>query len=164
MSRRTLRINQVFAYRLRDARLTKQWTQQQLADAMVEIGHPIGRAAIAKIEAGAHGAGGEVWHEPLKQGQTPPRPVSLEEAVAFAVALGVPPPSLFLPLNADHDVALAPNVAAGPKAAHAWVRGQASLDPAATRFYRLQTFPDPAARRPITVAQLEALGIQVEVD
>ncbi len=150
-----LSVNRVFAYRLRDARLSKQWNQQDLADAMTRIGHPINRATIAKIEAGARGVGGEI-HGPRADQKTQPRPASLEEAIAFAAALDVPPPSLFLPLSREDDVLLAPQIRADVDAAHAWVRGEQPLSQDDARFYRFHTF----ARR-ATLADLEALGIQI---
>ncbi len=152
--KRALRVNQVFAYRLRDARLSKQWNQQDLADAMTRIGHPINRATIAKIEAGARGVGGEV-HGPRPDQKTQPRPASLEEAIAFAAALDVPPPSLFLPLTREDDVALAAGLHVDADTAHAWARGEHPLAPEDGQFYRFQTFP----RRP-SLADLEALGIR----
>jgi len=158
-ARPALSVNQVFAYRLRDVRRAKGWDQKRLADAMGDIGHPIGRVTISKIEAGARGVGGEHGREPIKQGQTRPRPVSLEEAIAFAVALDVPPASLFLPLapHAD-DVRLTPERVVDAARAHAWDRGEGPLnaeDAEAVRFYRFQTFA-----RPATVADLEELGIR----
>ena len=151
-----LSVNRVFAYRLRDARLSKQWKQQDLADAMEKIGHPINRATIAKIEAGARGVGGAHGRDPIKRGETRPRPVSLEEAIAFAVALNVPPQSLFLPIIRQDDVQLAPKVRVAVDVAHAWARGEEPLDPHDGPFYRFQTF----ARR-ATLADLETLGIRV---
>jgi transcriptional regulator with XRE-family HTH domain len=178
-----LSIAQVFAYRLRDARLTKKWSQQRLAAEMRAIGCPMTQVTIAKIEAGAQGVGGELHDEPRK---SPPRPVSLAEAIGFAVVLDVPPPSLFLPLSSDDDVRLAPT---GPvvdvATAHAWVRGERPLKLAtasarvdeqpvtgtdvtawvgeqpltfddAGAFYRFQTFP-----RTPTLSDLESLGIRV---
>jgi transcriptional regulator with XRE-family HTH domain len=155
-AKRALSVNQIFAYRLRDARLSKQWKQQDLANAMEHIGHPINRATIAKIEAGARGVGGGHGRDPIKRGETPPRPASLEEAIAFAVALDVPPPSLFLPIIREDAVQLAPKVRVEVEAAHAWARGEAPLDPSDGQFYRFQTF----ARR-ATLADLEALGIRI---
>jgi transcriptional regulator with XRE-family HTH domain len=139
-ARKALAVNQVFAYRLRDARLTKQWSQQDLAEAMARVGHPINRATIAKIEAGARGVGGEHGRQPIRRGQTSPRGVSLEEAIALAVALDVPPPSLFLPIVREDDVELAPRVRVDVDTAHEWVRGDRPLDPTNGQFYRFQRF------------------------
>ena len=66
-AKRALSVNQIFAYRLRDARLSKQWKQQDLANAMERIGHSINRATIAKIEAGARGVGGGHGRDPIKR-------------------------------------------------------------------------------------------------
>jgi hypothetical protein len=160
VAKQALSVNQIFAYRLRDARLSKPWKQRDLADAMARIGHPIGRATIAKIEAGARGVGGEIHgSEPIKtgQGQTPPRAVSLEEAIAFAAALDVPPPSLFLPIVRDDDVQLSPAIRVDVDTAHAWARGEQALREDSASFYRFQTF----ARKTGTLADLEQLGIRI---
>jgi transcriptional regulator with XRE-family HTH domain len=161
MSRRpvALGVNQVFAYRLRDARRAKGWDQQQLADAMERVGHTINRATISKIEAGALGAGRSEGREPTRHGKTPARPVSLREAITFAAALDVPPASLFLPINRHaEDVELAPNHVVDVETAHAWDRGERPLnveDDEAVSFYRFQTFA-----RPATLTDLEELGIR----
>jgi hypothetical protein len=113
-------------------------------------------ATIAKIEAGAHRVGGDHGRRPIRRGETRPRPVTLEEAVAFAAALDVPPPSLFLPLIRKDDVLLAPRRRTDVETAHAWARGEQPLDPDDGPSYRFQTF----ARR-ATLADLEALGIRI---
>lgn len=157
--KQALAVNQIFAYRLRDARLSKQWRQGDLADAMARIGHPLNQATISRIEAGARGVGGAHGREPIKRGQTPPRPVSLAEAIAFAAALDVPPPSLFFPRTREDDVELAPKVRVDADTAHAWARGERPLNPDDldnAHLYRVQTFP-----RKATLRDLEALGIQV---
>jgi transcriptional regulator with XRE-family HTH domain len=160
-----LDVNHVFAYRLRDARLSKQWNQQDLADAMDRIGHTINRATIAKIEAGARGAGGEIHgSERGKRGrQMNARPVSLLEAVAFAVALDVPPQSLFLPIIRDNEVQLAANVSVDVEEAHAWARGEGPLDQANRRFYRYQSF-ESEKPPPVTPADLGRLGIRMTTE
>ena len=155
--KRALDVNQVFAYRLRDARLTKRWTQEDLAEAMARIGHPINRATIAKIEAGARGVGGAHGRAGIKKGETAPRGISLKEAIAFAVALDVAPMHLFLPIIDEDDVQLAPRARADVQSARAWVRGERPLGED-DRFYRLQAPYEP---RKATLADLEALGIPV---
>lgn len=160
--KQALDVNQVFAYRLRDARLTKRWDQQDLAEAMARVGHPINRATISKIEAGARGVGGIHGSEGIKAGQTRPRNVSLDEAVAFAVALDVPVLSLLLPVIREDDVQLAPEVRVDVDTAHAWARGEQPLrpdDPDGARFYRFQRYEPPAP--PATREELEAMGITV---
>jgi transcriptional regulator with XRE-family HTH domain len=152
---RALSINQVFAYRLRDVRLSKRWNQQQLAEQMGRIGHPMNRSTIAKIEAGARGVGGEHGRAPVKSGQTSARPVSLDEAIAFAVALDVSPASLFLPIVREDDIALTPTARVDLDTAHAWLRGEHPLDPDAGPFYRFQRYAKRA-----TLGDLERLGFR----
>jgi transcriptional regulator with XRE-family HTH domain len=153
--RKALTIDQIFAYRLRDTRLSKQWSQQRLAEAMHEIGwDKISQQTITKIEAGAQDVGGEIHAQPRR---VTARGVSIAEAIAFAVALDVPPPSLFLPIIRDDDIALAPDVRVDADTAHAWARGERPLKPDNEAFYRFQTF----ARR-ATLSDLEhRLGIQI---
>jgi transcriptional regulator with XRE-family HTH domain len=150
--REALTIDQIFSYRIRDARLSKQWSQQRLAAEMTARGWPISQQTITKIEAGAHGVGGEV-HAQTRS--TQPRRVSLAEAIAFAAVLDIPPPSLFLPLARDDDVQLTADLTVGVDAAHAWVRGEQPLDPSDEAFYRFQTFA-----RKATVADLAQIGIR----
>ena len=45
-------VRQVYSERLGRIRRGRDWTQQRLADEMARIAFPIGRATIAKIEAG----------------------------------------------------------------------------------------------------------------
>jgi hypothetical protein len=70
---------------------------------MAEIGSPVGRSIVAKIE----GAG---------------REVSIDEVVAYAYALGVPPLSLLLPLSNEGDVEIAGSVTVPVGHARAWWR------------------------------------------
>lgn len=177
--KRALSVNQVFAYRLRDARKTKGWTQGDLADAMARIGHRVSVPTIAKIEAGRYGVGGDHGKEgsPTTFGRES-RDVTLERAIAFAAALDVPPPSLFFPIGREDDVKLAPAVQVDVETAHAWARGERPLhlEPKAGRtvkmtrdhpatyvegtadddqFYRFQTFLPRS--RPGGLADLDAL-------
>lgn len=152
-------VGQVFAYRLRDARLSRRWKQQDLADAMAAIGHPINRATIAKIEKGATGVGGAVHGSSRPTGSTQARPVSLTEAVAFAVALNVAPVNLFVPISGDDKVQLTPSRVVETSTAQRWARGDESLDPDGDdRFYRSQS---PRRSKPATLEDLAALGIKV---
>ena len=128
-------IERIFARRLREARQSKRWTQQDLADAMQRVGHPINRVAIAKIEKGAQAG--------LKPGETAARAASLPEAIAFAVALGVSPLHLFLPIEEDVDVQLTSKVTVRPDRARAWARGRRPLDMADAKFYEFQSPSEP---------------------
>lgn len=70
----------VFARKLREARQAAGVTQQQVADLMTQAGYRFHRSAVAKIELGE-------------------RPVTIGEAVQFAVILGMP----LTELVTDHD-------------------------------------------------------------
>ncbi len=154
--KRSLDVNQIFAYRLRDARMSKGWRQQDLADAMKKIGHPVNRATISKIEKGARGVGGGHGREPIRCSETSPRPVSLGVAIAFAAALDVAPVHLFLPITDEDDVLLAPEVRVDPGTAYEWARGDHPLGED-DRFYRFQ---GPRQRaKAATLADLEEMGI-----
>jgi transcriptional regulator with XRE-family HTH domain len=155
-----LSVNEVFGYRLWEVRSAKGWSQERLAAEMTGIGYPIHRVAISKIEQYARGVGTPPEGAPTP-GRTSPRPASLQEAIAFAAALDVPPASLFLPISHGARVQLAPKRIVDVETAHAWNRGERPLDvedPEAERFYRFQTFALP---HKATLEDLEALGIKI---
>ncbi len=176
--RRALDIGHVFAYRLRDTRRAKGWDQARLADEMTRRGFPaITRSAISKIEAGRFGAGGDYGEEPIRRGQTAPRQVSLAEAIGFAVALGVSPTSLILPLVADDDVALTANVVVDVPHAYAWARGHGPLasstdaasDPDETKgeaFYRAnspEAYAPSGKAPPATLEDVKRMGFEIRL-
>lgn len=157
-SKPALEIARILGYRVWAVRKSKDWLQQRLADEMTAAGCPMRQATIAKIESARAGVGGDVHAVPKS---TPPRPVSLVEAVTFAVVLGVSPASLFLPVVREDDVQLTPAIRVDVETAWAWIRGEQPLDPGpdAEQFYRTQTF----ARR-ATLADLERLGIRIVLE
>jgi transcriptional regulator with XRE-family HTH domain len=106
--RPVMRPSEVLARQMAAIRERRRWSQQQLADRLAELGMPMDRTVIAKLENAT-------------------RRVTLDEAFALAAALGVSPANLFLPLEAGTDVAIAPKLAVLPRAARAWVRGQQPL-------------------------------------
>lgn len=72
-------LHENFARRLRELREERRLSQSQLAGRMQELGIPIDRVAITKIEQAA-----------IESGSTrKPRKVTVEEAVGFAAALDV---------------------------------------------------------------------------
>jgi transcriptional regulator with XRE-family HTH domain len=157
---RKLTVNQVFAYRLWEARTAKGWSQKDLADEMTRNGHTFHRGAISKIELGARGIGTAPEGAPMP-GRTPPRQVSLAEAIAFAAVLDVPPASLFLPISRGAEVQLTAEIVVDVDTAHAWSRGERPLkdgDPDAERFYSFQTLARPYKA---TLEDLEKLGIKI---
>jgi transcriptional regulator with XRE-family HTH domain len=108
--------SEIFAVEVRTTRERKGWTQQQLADRLVELDCPIDRSTIAKIESGKRG-------------------ISLDEAFAFAAALGVSPAALALPRGSDTDVRVAPKRTVRGYQAHRWLQGRAPLLDDNERFY-----------------------------
>lgn len=116
-----MRPGQIFAQQLRAVRERRRWNQQQLADRLAELGDPMDRSTIAKIENGS-------------------RQISLDEALRLAAALEVSPVHLFT--DPPHEgpattksgtatsrprVRLAANLAVSPREARMWVRGQQPL-------------------------------------
>jgi transcriptional regulator with XRE-family HTH domain len=109
-----------FATRTREVRERRGWTQDDLAERLCELGEPMDRYAIAKIEQGV-------------------RRVDVGEALAIAAALGVSLPQLLLPLQGDQVVRITEGFddpegveIAGPlerpaKDLRAWIRGAAPL-------------------------------------
>lgn len=105
------RVGAVFAGRLRNARKARGWTQQALADAVTELGHPINRVTIAKIE----------------DGKTRASNVTIEELLVFAAALDMPPSLLLVPLGTADRVAITPTLSVHPDAAMQWFEGEEPL-------------------------------------
>jgi transcriptional regulator with XRE-family HTH domain len=95
---------EVFSEEVRATRSRKGWSQQRLADELEALDFPIDRSAIAKIESGERGK------------------VSLDEVMAFAYALGVPPMSLIVPRAAGGTIRIAGNVEMPATEATAWWR------------------------------------------
>lgn len=142
------RVGVIFARRLREAREARRWRQQDLADAMSKLGMPIDRTTLAKIEKGQ-------------------REVRLDELVALAAALDIAPLHLFLPIEGDEPVRLAPKLTVDQIHARQWARGRRPLDPANFRFYRYQTPGDAVNMEGISdedraevFAELEARGME----
>lgn len=97
---------------------------QELADRVKEIGGRLDRAAISKIESKA-------------------RNVSLDEALMLAVALDVSPVHLFLPLDDDAPVQLAPKLApVKARDVREWLRGRAPLPTTNEKTFRTAWIPD----------------------
>jgi transcriptional regulator with XRE-family HTH domain len=95
--------------RIESVRRRREWTQQDLADAMKAIGNgvKINRSTIAKIESGK-------------------RAVTVDEVFWFAAALGVSPLALVLP-RGDQPVRVAPGADVSSSSAIRWFRGLVPL-------------------------------------
>lgn len=107
----------VFGEQLRITREHKRWTQQRLSDRTRELGHPVDRATIAKIERGSR------------------RNVALDDALALAAALNVSPVHLFAASLTGDKVAVTPELVLNSREVRQWLRGQLSLDETDDRFY-----------------------------
>jgi transcriptional regulator with XRE-family HTH domain len=127
---------------VRRTRDRKGWSQQQLADMLEDLGADwFDRSTIAKIETGA-------------------RNVSLEDCIALAVALDVPPSALFLPRE-NAEVALLPGVVVQSHRAAKWAKGILPLtyddpvaDPESRFFYEQVTDHEWRGRQIVPVARL----------
>lgn len=103
----TTGLARAFGIRLRRHRNERGWTAQELAAEVTALGVPTKRATVAKLEKGLRESG-----------------PTLDEAVAFAVALRVPLPLLLVPESADL-YALVPNLDVSPGRALNWLlRGE----------------------------------------
>jgi transcriptional regulator with XRE-family HTH domain len=102
-------VGEVFSSRLREARDARRWTQQELSARLAELGAPMDRTTIAKLEKGQ-------------------RQARVEELVAIAVALDVSPLYLILPLRLDAKVKLAPKLVVEAIEALNWASGKGPLD------------------------------------
>jgi transcriptional regulator with XRE-family HTH domain len=83
---------QAFAGQLKRIRTRHEWTQRQLADRLAELGYPIDRPTLSKLERGGERA----------------RNVKLEEVVAIARALDVSPYHLIAPYSMESRLEVVP--------------------------------------------------------
>jgi transcriptional regulator with XRE-family HTH domain len=116
------------AEELRRVRTRKGWNQQQLADRLDELGAPIDRATISKIETGE-------------------RRITLDEVFWFSHALGVSPATLILPRDSVSTVAVTPTTDTSASETLDWIRGVHPLgvsDDAGERFFNEETLDDEA--------------------
>jgi transcriptional regulator with XRE-family HTH domain len=106
------RPGQVFARRVKEARNDCGWTQQQLVDRLAELGYPISRPTLIRIEAGG----------------TRSEKAPLQEVFALAAALGVKGLlELLEPLDGEPPVAIAPHLIFVSPLVREWMRGELVL-------------------------------------
>jgi transcriptional regulator with XRE-family HTH domain len=115
-------VREAFARRLRTLREQRRLSQAALAERVTGLGVPMERAAVTRIE----------WAGDPERSRA--RNVSLEEAVAFAVALGVPFASLLLG-HEEEEIELTPQVRVRTPFVNGWLAGRMPLDPADAEFY-----------------------------
>lgn len=92
---------------IRDARRRRGWTQQDLADRLAEVGYPLDRSTLAKLEATKKARG-----------------ISVNDAIAIAAALGIAPVHLFTGLGED-EIAIGEKLTAEAWRVRSWMRGRA---------------------------------------
>jgi transcriptional regulator with XRE-family HTH domain len=108
---------QVFARRIREARERQDWSQAQLAERLGELGLPMDRSTLARLEKGD------------KAQLTP-----VDRIFVLAAALGVNPINLLVPLEDDSVIAITPNTKVSASFARAWTRGLVGLPGAGFNF------------------------------
>jgi transcriptional regulator with XRE-family HTH domain len=112
-----LRPSEVFARRVREVRERQRWSQDDLARRLGELGLPMDRAQVARIER-------------------MDRKVSINEVFIIALALNVAPVHLLVPVTSfEPEVLLAPKLAVTPRLARQWLRGQTALGEEDARSY-----------------------------
>lgn len=94
--------------RIRELRLARGMTQQDLADRLSQLGARVDRTAVAKVEKGT-------------------RELALAEAFQYAWALHVAPVHLFVPTDSDEPINIGPDMEASPFEVRLWIRGQRPL-------------------------------------
>lgn len=105
-----MRPGAVFASRMREVRRRRGWSQQDLADRLAELGEPTDRATLARTE-------------------TRQRGLSLDDAMAYAAALGVAFVHMVCPLENEREVVVASDMVVPARQLREWVRGRVVLDP-----------------------------------
>ena len=132
---------------LRRCRLRKEWTQDDMAKRVTELGIAVDRATIAKIETGK-------------------RNVSVDDVFVLAMALDVSPIQLLLPHEVAAPVAVTPTTTEIAGRVRAWMRGYVPLnwrDVKAQRFYFEQIGDDEWQMDQLGIAELVAqLGTLID--
>lgn len=112
---------EVFARQLIEVRGERGWTQQRLAAALTQVGHPLGHKTISAIERGD-------------------RNVLLEDVVAIARALGCSPLRLMTPARTETVAATRKGGAVIGSDYECWLLGEAPLPGASAQAW--ETFYD----------------------
>jgi transcriptional regulator with XRE-family HTH domain len=101
------------ADRVRQFRKRRGWDLHRLAAECAAVGAPgLSAAVLANVESGRRDPHGRRRRE-----------VTIDELLALAYVLAVPPTLLFIPLGTDDEVAILPTVTVHPDLALAWVEG-----------------------------------------
>lgn len=122
--KRIVSFGECFAERLREVRAHKRWRQDDLASRLGELGFPLDRVAISKIEKGR-------------------RSVKLEEAMAIAYALDVSPNQLFTSYDQETRVrVVAEKRPFVPGVVRRWIAGYWTLPDQDDKFFERERPPE----------------------
>lgn len=143
----TFTASQVFGAQVRAVRKRLDLTQADLAERLAEIGLPIDRATVAKIEGGGRKSG-----------------VSVDVVLAFAAALNVSPLHLFVPRDEDDQLRITSEIVVGALEARTWVRGFAALPGQSRRIFFSEGPESEFVIPPWSIDQIEHVGIRVTRD
>ena len=104
----SLSASDIAGRRIREARTERGWTVRELADRCAKAGVPkITHTVITNLET--------------RRRDT--REATLDELLALAQVLGVPPAQLMTPLDAGEELEILPGVTMGPLEAAGWIIG-----------------------------------------
>lgn len=101
-------VGEVFSERVRRYREAAGLRQDDLAERTAELGWPMNRVTLAKIEKGGTRADN----------------ASLVDVLVLAAALDVPPVLLFVPLGDTEEMVITPAVTTHPHLVHKWMAGR----------------------------------------
>ncbi len=123
------RPGQVFARRVKEERQACGWSQQELVDRLGQLGYPMSRSTLIRIEAGG----------------TRAEKAPLQDLLALAAGLGVHATDLMAPLADETAMAITPNLIFSAPLAREWVRGELVLPMVA--FVDVEKLSDSELRR-----------------
>jgi transcriptional regulator with XRE-family HTH domain len=110
-------VSETFTQAMREERERRRWSQAELARRVTDLGHPLDNSRLSRLESGQ-----------VKK-------VTLDDAIAIAAALDVPPLSLLMPAYPE-DVELAPKLHLPRGFAVGWMKGQIPLSREGVDSYR----------------------------
>ncbi|GAA2738929.1 helix-turn-helix transcriptional regulator [Actinocorallia aurantiaca] len=157
----SLRPSDVAALRFRELRKRRDLTVQQVVDALRDLGMTeLTTSVITNLELGRRDGSGR-------------RRMTLEELIALAYVLDVPPLELLAPLGQDVTVTILPGLEVGPYELRNWLTGNSRLgnrptpdDPEGMRFWNITSEPirlyDQFAQASKTLHQADLEGRTAE--
>lgn len=110
---------QTIGRQVRKAREHREWSAQRLADEMTAAGRPWQRLMVTKLENGHR------------------QSIGVDDWLALAYVLRIPPVLLLLPIGEVDEVVLPPGVRMHPNLARKWIAGE--VDPPDDRRFSVDT-------------------------